>query len=82
MSDVELGSSNIRVPQGTVLGPLIFLVYINDLPAQVKSKARLFADDYLLYRKICSPDDTAALQRDLDSLQGWERDWLIAFNPE
>ena len=66
------------VPQGTVLGPLLFLVYINDLPAQVKSKARLFADDCLLYRKICSPDDRAALQRDLDSLQRWERDWLMA----
>ena len=70
------------VPQGTVLGPLLFLVYINDLPAQVKSEARLFADDCLLYRKICSPDDRAALQRDLDSLQRWERDWLMAFNPD
>ena len=80
MSDLAPVTSG--VPQGTVLGPLLFLVYINDLPAQVKSKARLFADDCLLYRQICSSDDTAALQRDLDSLQGWERDWHMAFNPD
>ena len=57
------------VPQGSVLGPLLFLVYTNDIPARVKSTTRLFADDSLLYRKIKSPADT---QEDLNALQEWD----------
>ena len=70
------------VPQGTVLGPLLFLIYINDLPSKVSSTARLFADDCLLYRVISSQEDAASLQEDLDRLQEWESDWQMAFNPD
>ena len=70
------------VPQGTVLGPLLFLVYINDLPSRVNSTARLFADDCLLYRVIKSTDDYHTLQQDLDLLQQWENEWQMSFNPE
>ena len=70
------------VPQGTVLGPLLFLVFINDLPAAVSSTTRMFADDCLMYRSISSIDDTKQLQEDLDNLQQWESDWLMSFNPD
>jgi len=70
------------VPQGTVLGPLLFLIFINDMPTKVSSTPRLFADDCLLYRQIRSDQDQRLLQQDLDSLQKWEEDWLMQFNPD
>ena len=68
------------VPQGTVLGPLLFLVYVNDLPNQVSSHMRLFADDCIIYRRIRSLEDTRALQEDVDSLCHWEDKWQMGFN--
>ena len=69
------------VPQGTVLGPVLFLLFINDLPASVLSSVRLFADDCVLYRPIQSKSDQLTLQRDLDSLTKWEETWQMDFNP-
>ena len=57
------------VPQGTVLGPLLFLCHINDLPEKVSSQVRLFTDDCLLYRPIRTPEDRIALQNDLKNLE-------------
>ena len=68
------------VPQGTVLGPLMFLLYINDITDRVSSTLRLFADDYLLYRKIQSPQDSILLQNDLDLLCHWASIWQMNFN--
>ena len=70
------------VPQGTVLGPLLFLAYINDMPECVSSDLRLFADDSLLYRRIKSAEYATILQQDLDKLQEWESKWLMQFHPE
>ena len=67
------------VPQGTVLGPLMFLVYVNDLLSNVNATGRLFADDCLLYCTIKTTDDAVSLQNNLHTLQQWEKDW---FNPE
>jgi len=69
------------VPQGTVLAPLLFLVYINDLPLHVSCKVRLYADDVILYSNINSVEDCHQLQRDLDSLTQWANKWLMTFNP-
>lgn len=68
------------VPQGTVLGPLLFLCHINDLPEQVKSHIRLFADDCLLYRAINTFKDHELLQEDLMKLQDWADTWGMKFN--
>ena len=68
------------VPKGTVLAPLLFLLYINDVPACVNSKVKLYADDVLLYSYIHSESDCIALQQDLDKLTEWAHTWLMEFN--
>ena len=70
------------VPQGTVLQPLLFLLFMNDLQSVVSSTTRLFADDCLLYRRIRTTEDQAILQRGLDNLQQWENNWLMRFIPD
>ena len=69
------------VPQGTVLGPLLFLVHINDLPDCVSSTVRLFADDCLLYRQIKTREDQEILQKDLQSLETWAESGACVLTP-
>ena len=66
--------------RGCSLGPLLFLVHINDLPDCVTSSVRLFADDCLLYRLIRSLKDQEELQKDLRSLEMWADKWGMKFN--
>ena len=69
------------VPTGSGLGPILFLAYINDLPEQVKSRVRLFADDTAMYLAISSTTEGQVLQTDLACLQQWEKMWDMQFNP-
>ena len=76
------------VPQGSVLGPILFLIFINDLPLEVISHVSLFADDSKLFTKIVSESNkgkdnhngTEALQRDLNSVREWALKWKMEFN--
>ena len=71
---------NSGVPQGTVLGPLLFLVFINDIHENVSSQLHLFADDCILYREVISIEDCNNLQRDISSICDWESEWQLEFN--
>ena len=68
------------VPQGTVLGPVLFLCFINDISDGISSNIKLFADDALLYRTVETHEDTAKLQKDLTHLETWAKDWQMEFN--
>ena len=68
------------VPQGSVLGPVLFLIFINDLPDNIRLSVRLFADDCVLYRNIKTLTDCQILLDDLNSLGQWETDWQMKFN--
>ena len=69
------------VPQGTILGPTLFLLYVNDIPNVVTSSIKMFADDTKIYREINNAEDTLALQSDLDCSENWTRSWEVKFNP-
>jgi len=69
------------VPQGSVLAPLLFLCFINDLPEGIRSRIKLYADDVLLYSTITSPDDCHQIQADLIILEQWAKKWSMTFNP-
>ena len=71
------------VPQGTVLGPLCFLIYINDLERNIKSNIKFFADDTMLFSIVKSSVITAEdLNHDLAIINHWAHQWKMEFNPD
>lgn len=71
------------VPQGSVLGPLLFLIYINDLEVDIKSKVKFFADDTMLYSVVHDPITSAKdLNDDLEKIRKWAYQWKMQFNPD
>ena len=68
------------VPQGSVLGPVLFVCYINDMPESISSFLYIYADDTKIGRHISCDDDRSALQSDLDNLVVWSRNWQLRFN--
>ena len=77
-SEVKAG-----VPQGSILGPIFFLIYINDLTENIKSNIRLFADDTMIYAEVDDPKITSdLLNSDLERINNWSKRWLVNFSPE
>ena len=70
------------VPQGSILGPLFFILYVNDLGSVVKhSTIKMFTDDLTLYRVVASVDDCHMLQQDLSQVYEWSVCWLLRLHP-
>ena len=64
------------------MGPILFVIYINDLPSLLKCKCKIFADDTKIYRSVQTPNESAELQEDLSKLEKWSKDWMLYFNVE
>ena len=72
------------IPQGSVLGPILFVIYINDLPEVINggSLAFLFADDTKMFRQIKLPNDLIIQQKDIENAVNWSNIWLLKFHPD
>ena len=74
---------NAGVPQGSVLGPLLFLVYINDLTDNIFSNMELYADDSSLFARVSGVDSTHnQIENDLETIAAWATQWKMLFNPD
>ena len=79
----DWGDISAGVPQDSILGPLFFLVYINDLAANVKCNVKLFADDTSLFTVVEDPNTAASdMNHDLELIKQWAHDWKMSFNPD
>ena len=79
----DYSSVQSGVPQGSVLGTLLFLIYINDLESNIKSNVKFFADDTMLFSIVKNPEITAnCLNHDLEVIHQWAHQWKLEFNPD
>ena len=79
-SEWALVLSGVR--QGSVLGPLLFILYVNDIPDLVHCNIKMFADDIKLFTPVRSQEDQEHLQCDIATLENWTKDWLLEFNAD
>ena len=73
---------NSGVPQGSVLGPVLFVLFINDLPDTIQSTLYFFADDTKVFNPLISSHDANKFQQDLVELHPWTEKWLLSFHPD
>jgi len=70
------------IPQGSVLGPLLFILFVNDMPETVQSHIQMFADDTKIFREVNNPAESLLLQTDIEILEKWSSTWQLKFNAE
>ena len=76
-------SSWVGVPQGSIVGPLLFFIYINDLPNGLKKRIKLFADDTSLFSVVHDVSTSASdINNDLTLISNWAFQWKMSFNPD
>ena len=76
----EWAAATSGVPQGSILGPLRFLICVDDIGSDIASQTRLFADDCTVYREVNGKTDMQALQTDLNHLYQWSQTWQLSLN--
>jgi hypothetical protein len=76
----QWGKVKSGVPQGSVLGPILFIIFINDIDEGLVSKITKFADDCKLCKSISNTEDVNILRQDLEKLSKWAKDWQMEFN--
>ena len=82
-SSSEFVSDESGVPQGSVLGPLLFLIFINDLENDIRSKINFFAVNTMLFSIVRDPNASALdLNHDLNVIKKWADQWKMSFNPD
>ena len=75
-----LTDPNPNIPQGSVLGPLLFVIFINDIDDGIAGKILKFADDTKIFYKVESANEIDSLQNDLTNLVSWSKEWQMLFN--
>ena len=78
----KIGKVTSGIPQGSVLGPLLFVIFINDMPDEIKSEIFLFADDTKIFNEVSKETGKITLQSDINKLVDWSNTWKLRFHPD